>query len=175
MSSTSPSKDAEVEPEVQSGEDQEQMDKDQHDIAQGQGEFEVKEQDRWLPIANGKLCLFSTGSSVLLCTYLAAVGSPLPFTFSVIFVFPIPFQKPSSMPTKPHGSFAEMLSTMQPRALLGIISDVFMNVWASIVHIAPDEPIWASRAYRTSTTKPGRFCTDISIDISGTYHEARLA
>lgn len=53
MSSTSPSKEPEVEPEVQSGEDQEQMDKDQQDLAQGQGEFEVKEQDRWLPIANG--------------------------------------------------------------------------------------------------------------------------
>lgn len=43
-----------MEPEVQSGEDQEQMDKEQQDTqAQGQGEFEVKEQDRWLPIANG--------------------------------------------------------------------------------------------------------------------------
>ena len=54
MSSTSPSKEPEVEPEVQSGEDLEQMDKDQQDAqAQGQSEFEVKEQDRWLPIANG--------------------------------------------------------------------------------------------------------------------------
>ncbi|KAJ5893764.1 CCAAT-binding factor complex subunit HapC [Penicillium taxi] len=53
MSSTSPSKEPEIEPEVQSGEDQEQMDKDQQDaLAQGQSEFEVKEQDRWLPIAN---------------------------------------------------------------------------------------------------------------------------
>jgi histone H3/H4 len=52
MSSTSPSKDPEVEHEAQSGEDQEQMDKDQDTQAQGQGEFEVKEQDRWLPIAN---------------------------------------------------------------------------------------------------------------------------
>lgn len=53
MSSTSPSKEPEVDPEVQSGEDQDPMDKDQHDHAMGQGEFEVKEQDRWLPIANG--------------------------------------------------------------------------------------------------------------------------
>ncbi|KAE8367196.1 histone-fold-containing protein [Aspergillus caelatus] len=52
MSSTSPSKEPEVEPEVQSGEEQEQMDKEQQDQAQNQGEFEVKEQDRWLPIAN---------------------------------------------------------------------------------------------------------------------------
>lgn len=52
MSSASPSKEPEVDPEVQSGEEQDQMDKEQQD-AQGQGEFEVKEQDRWLPIANG--------------------------------------------------------------------------------------------------------------------------
>ncbi|KAH8428073.1 nuclear transcription factor Y subunit beta [Aspergillus melleus] len=51
MSSASPSKEPEVDPEVQSGEEQDQMDKEQQD-AQGQGEFEVKEQDRWLPIAN---------------------------------------------------------------------------------------------------------------------------
>ncbi|GMF73734.1 unnamed protein product [Aspergillus oryzae] len=55
MSSTSPSKEPEVEPEVQSGEEQEQMDKEQQDQAQNQGEFEVKEQDRWLPIANVKI------------------------------------------------------------------------------------------------------------------------
>ncbi|KAJ6000640.1 hypothetical protein N7481_001049 [Penicillium waksmanii] len=52
MSSTSPSKEPEVDPEVQSGEEQEHMDKDSHDHAIAQGEFEVKEQDRWLPIAN---------------------------------------------------------------------------------------------------------------------------
>ncbi|KAJ5084668.1 hypothetical protein NUU61_009247 [Penicillium alfredii] len=51
MSSTSPSKEPEVEPEVQSGEDPEQMERE-HDQLHGQGEFEVKEQDRWLPIAN---------------------------------------------------------------------------------------------------------------------------
>lgn len=54
MSSASPPKEPEVEHEVQSGEEQEQMDKDHQDLhAQGQSEFEVKEQDRWLPIANG--------------------------------------------------------------------------------------------------------------------------
>ena len=41
-----------MEPEIQSGEEQEQMEKDHQDPLQ-QGEFEVKEQDRWLPIANG--------------------------------------------------------------------------------------------------------------------------
>ncbi|KAJ5246078.1 CCAAT-binding factor complex subunit HapC [Penicillium chermesinum] len=49
--STSPSKEPEADPEVQSGEEQD-MDKDQLDQMQATGEFEVKEQDRWLPIAN---------------------------------------------------------------------------------------------------------------------------
>ncbi|KAJ5788521.1 Histone-fold [Penicillium paradoxum] len=49
---TSPSKDAELDPEAQSGEEQEHMDKEHHDAQGHQGEFEVKEQDRWLPIAN---------------------------------------------------------------------------------------------------------------------------
>lgn len=53
--STSPSKDPEFDPDAQSGEEQEHMDKDHHDAPGHQGEFEVKEQDRWLPIANGKL------------------------------------------------------------------------------------------------------------------------
>ncbi|KAJ5468634.1 Histone-fold [Penicillium sp. IBT 31633x] len=52
MSSNSPPKEAEVDQEVHSGEEQEQLDKDQHDAHGHQGEFEVKEQDRWLPIAN---------------------------------------------------------------------------------------------------------------------------
>ncbi|KAJ5130128.1 uncharacterized protein N7515_006167 [Penicillium bovifimosum] len=52
MSSASPSKDPELDHEVQSGEEQEQADKDQQDVHGHQGEFEVKEQDRWLPIAN---------------------------------------------------------------------------------------------------------------------------
>nr|AAC49411.1 HapC [Aspergillus nidulans] len=52
MSSTSPSKEPEVEQEPHSGEEHEQMDKEQDNQTQGQGEFEVKEQDRWLPIAN---------------------------------------------------------------------------------------------------------------------------
>jgi hypothetical protein len=52
--SVSPSKEPELDPEAQSGEEQEHMDKDQHDAQGHHGEFEVKEQDRWLPIANGK-------------------------------------------------------------------------------------------------------------------------
>ena len=53
MSSASPSKDPEVEHELQSGEEQEHMDKEHQDAHAQIGEFEVKEQDRWLPIANG--------------------------------------------------------------------------------------------------------------------------
>ncbi|KAJ5406926.1 hypothetical protein N7501_008633 [Penicillium viridicatum] len=51
MSSVSPSKEHELDPETQSGEEQDHIDKD-HDAHGHQGEFEVKEQDRWLPIAN---------------------------------------------------------------------------------------------------------------------------
>ena len=56
MSSTTPPKEPELEHGTQSGEDQEQhMDRNhqQAQPQQGQTEFEVKEQDRWLPIANG--------------------------------------------------------------------------------------------------------------------------
>ncbi|CAL5872751.1 uncharacterized protein PFLUO_LOCUS7018 [Penicillium psychrofluorescens] len=53
MSSTSPSKEPEVDAEAQSGEDHDQqMDKEQDPQGQGHPDFEVKEQDRWLPIAN---------------------------------------------------------------------------------------------------------------------------
>lgn len=60
MSSASPPKEPEVEPVTQSGDEAEPMEREHHDIqTQGQGEFEVKEQDRWLPIANG-LCSISS-------------------------------------------------------------------------------------------------------------------
>ncbi|KAL1952515.1 hypothetical protein VTO42DRAFT_5092 [Malbranchea cinnamomea] len=56
MSSATPPKEPELEQENQSGEDQEHMDRNNHNQQtqgqQGQAEFEVKEQDRWLPIAN---------------------------------------------------------------------------------------------------------------------------
>lgn len=59
MSSASPPKEPEVEPGTQSGDDAEHMEREHQDTqAQGQGEFEVKEQDRWLPIANGSLSAF---------------------------------------------------------------------------------------------------------------------
>ncbi|RMZ90796.1 hypothetical protein DV736_g1976, partial [Chaetothyriales sp. CBS 134916] len=51
--SNSPPAEKDVEQSAQSGEEQDQMDREQEG-AQGSGaDFEVKEQDRWLPIANG--------------------------------------------------------------------------------------------------------------------------
>ncbi|KAJ5920380.1 Histone-fold [Penicillium verrucosum] len=50
--SNSPLKEAGLDPEAQSGEEQDHMDKDHHDVQGHPAEFEVKEQDRWLPIAN---------------------------------------------------------------------------------------------------------------------------
>jgi nuclear transcription Y subunit beta len=49
--SDSPPKEADVEQNAQSGEEQDHMDREQEGAQAG--EFEVKEQDRWLPIANG--------------------------------------------------------------------------------------------------------------------------
>jgi hypothetical protein len=49
--SASPPKEADVEQNAQSGEEQDHMDREQEGAQAG--EFEVKEQDRWLPIANG--------------------------------------------------------------------------------------------------------------------------
>lgn len=48
MADSPPKNEPETEPGAQSGEEPEQM-----DVQQGLGDFEVKEQDRWLPIANG--------------------------------------------------------------------------------------------------------------------------
>lgn len=65
MSSASPPKEPEVEPVTQSGDEAEPMEREHHDIqTQGQGEFEVKEQDRWLPIANGLFIPFSLSLSL---------------------------------------------------------------------------------------------------------------
>ncbi|KAL1992705.1 hypothetical protein VTN49DRAFT_4737 [Thermomyces lanuginosus] len=54
MSTTTPSTKPEVEPEAQSGDDQEQMERENQETNTGVNvEYsEVKEQDRWLPIAN---------------------------------------------------------------------------------------------------------------------------
>lgn len=54
--SASPSKELEVEVGAQSPDEQEHMDRDQPEPSQQPPvfDFEVKEQDRWLPIANGE-------------------------------------------------------------------------------------------------------------------------
>ncbi|RMZ81182.1 hypothetical protein DV737_g2659, partial [Chaetothyriales sp. CBS 132003] len=52
--SNSPPAERDVEQSAQSGEEQDQMDREQEGAhGSGLGDFEVKEQDRWLPIANG--------------------------------------------------------------------------------------------------------------------------
>ena len=53
MSDSPPKNEQETEQGAQSGEEPDQMDREQEGIQQGLGDFEVKEQDRWLPIANG--------------------------------------------------------------------------------------------------------------------------
>jgi len=49
------------------------MDREQESTQQGLGDFEVKEQDRWLPIANGWLCFITESplSQGLICSSLA--------------------------------------------------------------------------------------------------------
>jgi hypothetical protein len=69
MSSASPPKEPDVEPETQSGDDPEQMERDNQDPS-GQGqEFEVKEQDRWLPIANGSFFCYLLPLFVCSCVW----------------------------------------------------------------------------------------------------------
>ena len=83
MSSTPPKKEG-VEPGPQSPDDSEpHMDREAQDTqAQGLGyEFEVKEQDRWLPIANGGSCFFNSPSfrfARRLASHLHVDGLPNP-------------------------------------------------------------------------------------------------
>ncbi len=62
MSASPPPRDADAEPEpARSRDDEEVMDQERPDTAHIQGmsyEFDVKEQDRWLPIANGSFDFF---------------------------------------------------------------------------------------------------------------------
>ncbi|OCT49173.1 hypothetical protein CLCR_04916 [Cladophialophora carrionii] len=83
--SASPPKEPDVEQNAQSGEEQEHMDRDQEGT-QGTGlDFEVKEQDRWLPIANASFVSFVVASpspqpwfgSQLSYTLTGAVTRPL--------------------------------------------------------------------------------------------------
>jgi hypothetical protein len=57
MSGSPPKNEQEAEQGAQSGEEPDQMDREQEGVQQGLVDFEVKEQDRWLPIANGWFCL----------------------------------------------------------------------------------------------------------------------
>ena len=71
--SDSPPKETDVEQSAQSGEEENHMDREQESTQQGLGDFEVKEQDRWLPIANGWLCFITESplSQGLICSSLA--------------------------------------------------------------------------------------------------------
>jgi hypothetical protein len=71
--SDSPPKETDVEQSAQSGEEENHMDREQESTQQGLGDFEVKEQDRWLPIANGWLRFIpeSPLSQGLICSSLA--------------------------------------------------------------------------------------------------------
>ena len=53
--SDSPPKEQDVEQGAQSGDEQDPMDRDQDGGVGPLADFDVKEQDRWLPIANGWL------------------------------------------------------------------------------------------------------------------------
>ena len=68
--SDSPPKETDVEQSAQSGEEENHMDREQEGPQQGLGDFEVKEQDRWLPIANGWL-RFIFAPRCLICSSLA--------------------------------------------------------------------------------------------------------
>ena len=64
--SDSPPKEVDAEQGAQSGEDENPMDnREEGTQGQGLGDFEVKEQDRWLPIANGWWTAFSSSPSAL--------------------------------------------------------------------------------------------------------------
>ncbi len=66
--SNSPPAEKDVEQSAQSGEEQDQMDREQEGAqGAGLGDFEVKEQDRWLPIANGMVGAVSLSPPFLPC------------------------------------------------------------------------------------------------------------
>lgn len=67
MSNSPPLKDADHEQSAQSGEEHDHQMEHEQEGAHGQalGDFEVKEQDRWLPIANGWFSSFLSRPSSL--------------------------------------------------------------------------------------------------------------
>ena len=66
--SASPPEKADADQAAQSGDEQEQQEMEGGDTTQGLGDFEVKEQDRWLPIANG-WCSFPPSLSLSLLSF----------------------------------------------------------------------------------------------------------
>lgn len=83
--SASPSKELEVEVGAQSPDEQEHMDRDQPEPSQQPTvfDFEVKEQDRWLPIANGessssRICILCPALPALPCFINARGRTPPP-------------------------------------------------------------------------------------------------
>ena len=97
MSSASPPKEPEVEQGTQSGDDPEHMEREHQETqTQGPGEFEVKEQDRWLPIANGALacpCISSVDPDLrvslpLLAIFLSLAGYRLTSVAVTCLKFP---------------------------------------------------------------------------------------
>jgi hypothetical protein len=80
--SNSLTKEQDVEQGGHSGDEQDPMDREQEGTqGQGLGDFEVKEQDRWLPIANGWWCFIhvtlSALRTILICSPLALPPAPL--------------------------------------------------------------------------------------------------
>lgn len=67
--SDSPPPEKDVEQNAQSGEEQDNIDRNEEG-AQGPGmtDFEVKEQDRWLPIANGMINVLTVLPEVFICS-----------------------------------------------------------------------------------------------------------
>ena len=64
MSDSPPPKETDVEQSAHSGDEENPMEPE--GPQQGLGDFEVKEQDRWLPIANGWLRFMSPSRAVAL-------------------------------------------------------------------------------------------------------------
>ena len=63
--SGSPPKEQDVEHQSGEEQDQDHMDREAEGAQAGLGDFEVKEQDRWLPIANGQSCLILLTQPIL--------------------------------------------------------------------------------------------------------------
>lgn len=112
--SASPSKELEVEVGAQSPDEQEHMDRDQPEPSQQPPvfDFEVKEQDRWLPIANGE------SSSSRICILCPALPCPALFYFMLVGGrLPSPPRPRTPSAPLPFVGFLPSLPKVLPRAL----------------------------------------------------------